>query len=83
MEELKSSTELVPPDELTLVAKRLGPERLMELLRGKSPTDDPDFVIRKQGGFKYRAAIRYILKNREDLLRPTDADELLLIESRH
>jgi hypothetical protein len=83
------STELVPPDELTLVAKRLGPERLMDLLRGKSPTDDPDFVIREQGGhgghggFEYRAAIRYILKNREDLLRPADVDELLLIESRH
>jgi hypothetical protein len=73
---------LVPPDELMQVAKRLGAERMMDLLRGKLPTDAPVFVPGAVRRTQFGQTTRFILEHPTELLRPADAEELLLMSNK-
>lgn len=71
------SDALVSKDELVRLAKKLGPDVLMGVLRRKPPTDDPDLQPRSNNNFAYAHMCGFILQHADDLLRPKDASSLL------
>lgn len=63
--------EVVSEQELVFAARRLGPERLLTLLRGEPLVDDPDLP-------HYSDHIRdFVLRHAGELLRPADGDWLI------
>src|SRR5262249_49561383 len=60
--------------------KLLGPDRLLDILRKRPLTDDPDL---HPGRDEFRTArmIRFVLKDADQLLRPKDADAVLACEA--
>ena len=69
--ELAYRLGLVHQSKFLFAARRRGRAALLEVLRGKAPTDDPDWPA-------YLERVRnFILVHAAELLRPGDADELL------
>jgi RNA polymerase sigma factor (sigma-70 family) len=62
------------PPELLAAGKRLGPDRLMDLIQYKAISDDPDLA---PGRSHARSVlVRWVLQHAAALLRPTDAPAL-------
>ncbi len=71
---------LVSPEELIVLLKKLGSDSLVDLLKRKIRSDDPDL----QPGYAkgaYATMCLFILQNSGALLRPTDAQALLYQEA--
>jgi RNA polymerase sigma factor (sigma-70 family) len=72
------------PKELLAAGKRLGPDRLMDLIQGKAISDDPDMAPgpdRQHRPTHGRdVVIRWVLQHAGALLRPADAPALLEAE---
>lgn len=66
-------TNLRRDDELLLCARRLGPDRLMALLRKEPIIDDPDLPL------AFFRIHRFVFENAEELLGPKYADDVLKI----
>jgi hypothetical protein len=63
--------DLIPERDLVFAGRRLGPERLLTLLRGEPLVDDPDLP-------HYLDSIQsFVLQHASEMLRPADADWLL------
>jgi hypothetical protein len=64
---------LATDDELVKACNVIGPDKLLDVLRGKVPSDDPDLCS--------RSAMRwFVLEHARVVLRPKDADALLAID---
>jgi hypothetical protein len=75
------SRVLIPRDELVVLTKELGPDRLLGLLRREADTDDPDWAHpQKRGTWRLMVAFQFVLGNADKLLRPKDAQSLLDLE---
>jgi hypothetical protein len=74
---------LVSKDELIEMCKKVGPEKLMQLVLFKIPSDDPDLQSRPNNNTLYVNMVRYVLANAKALLRPEDADMLIQQGPRH
>jgi hypothetical protein len=68
---LASELWYVPERDLLFAAKRRGREELLRMLRGSTPTDDPDMPHYREG------IVRFVLQHSAELLLPADADELV------
>jgi hypothetical protein len=68
---------LISDSALISVCQELGPEKLLLLLKRNIPSTDPDLQPRKINNFQYHQMIFFVLKHAKELLRDTDADELL------
>lgn len=71
---------LATPEELLQAGKRLGAERLMNLLQGKKISDDPDLDTDQRSRASRQILTVYVLKRSRQFLRPSDADAVLAVE---
>lgn len=67
---------LVTNDELVKLCKELGPDRLMQLLQYKIPSDDPDLQPQKSRSYPYYQMMHFVLYRAAELLRKEDAEKL-------
>ncbi len=73
---------LVSDAECIDLCKKLGPERLMLMLRGKAPSDDPDIHSPPNPyNFSRDRMMQFVLMHATALLRKQDADALAADES--
>jgi hypothetical protein len=68
------------PDELLAAGRRLGPDRLMDLLDGKVISPDPDLAPNQRRTRGRDDLILWVLRNAGKLLRPDDAPAILALE---
>lgn len=68
---------LVLPEELIVLLKKLGPDSLLDILRRKIRSRDPDLQPTGSNNFSYASMCLFIMKNSRALLRPSDAKTLL------
>jgi hypothetical protein len=71
------SEVLAPDEELIEMARRLGPDNLVDVLRRNIRSDDPDLQPRPSNNYRYSQMCRFILQHAGVLLRATDAATLL------
>jgi hypothetical protein len=70
---------LVTESELIEMCKALGPDKLMLMLQGRIPSDDPD--LQSSPGIEgTNGMARFVLNHAEQLLRPVDAEAVLACE---
>lgn len=74
-----NSEALVSPAELIALLKKLGPDSLLDLLKRKIRSDDPDLQPEVNNG-PHGSMAHFILQNSSALLRPADAPALLAQE---
>jgi len=74
--------DLVPTNTVVAALKTVGAKPLMDFLQHKPCTDDPDFWFEDsredQRNAFFRPLAVFILQNARDLLRPSDADAVLV-----
>lgn len=75
--------ELATEEELVVACSGIGPERLLAMLHGRIPSDDPDLQERSNNNFRYKQMTYFILLHAAELLRPEDSEVLLACERRH
>ena len=75
------SDALVTDSELVDMCKALGPDKLMLMLQGKIPSDDPDLQS-APGVEGTNGMARFVLSHAETLLRPADGDAVLTLQRR-
>jgi len=75
------SDALVTDSELVDMCKALGPDKLMLMLQGKIPSDDPDLQS-APGVEGTNGMARFVLSHAETLLRPADGDAVLALQRR-
>ncbi len=75
----KGSKVLVTEDELVEVCKKVGPEKLLLMLEGKIPSDDPDLQPRSS---KYKRMVVFVLQHAQQLFHTNNSDKLLECELR-
>jgi hypothetical protein len=72
-------------EELLDAAKKLGRDNILATLRGQAPTSDPDILNLKAGDdllYEHQSAIgHFLLAHAKYLLKPSDADTLLDLET--
>jgi hypothetical protein len=64
---------LVPEEELVEIIKNLGPDKLLQFLGGKMPSDDPDLQPRKDNNELYQSMAIFVLRHAEKLFRSNDS----------
>lgn len=78
-----STAETVSHADLIRACGKLGRQRLVQVLQGKPPTDDPDLKPWEgRSNFGYQKTCEFILQNATDVLAPTDASTLLTLEAK-
>ncbi|MCC6673376.1 MAG: hypothetical protein IT458_20125 [Planctomycetes bacterium] len=81
---LLGAEALASEADLIRAARRLGPARTMDLLRGKDPyPDDPDLRLRPRSPFAFERVAPFLLSHAREVLQPEHAGELLQLELRH
>lgn len=71
---------LVTEAELLEACQSLGPDKLLEMLQNKIPTDDPDLQPRKRNNSSYQQMQGFVLRHAQQLLRKEDSNALLACE---
>ena len=71
------SEVLASEDELIEMARRLGADNLVDVLRRSIRSDDPDLQPRPSNNHRYGRMCVFILQHADALLRPADATTLL------
>lgn len=72
---------LVSENDLIEACKELGPGKLLLMLEGRIPSDDPDLRPRMPGSWPYQGMVLFVLNHAEALLRPEDGAALLACEA--
>lgn len=75
--------QLTSEEELLLLCKKLGAEKLIQLLKNNPPSYDPDFYIQKEYSSNYTTMIFFILNNATELFNGEHVEELLECERLH
>lgn len=71
------SDVLASQEDLVQAMKKLGPDRLMQMLQCKIQTDDPDLRPRSNNNYPYTNMQLSVLKQASSVLLPGQADALL------
>jgi len=72
----KGSEVLVTEDELVEVCEKVGPEKLLLMLKCEIPSDDPDLQSRSSN-WKYKRMAIFVLQHAQQLFRTNDSDRIL------
>jgi hypothetical protein len=75
-----ASNRIVPDEELVQTARELGSEALLRFLRRQPVTDDPDLNLTGKDNHDFTRIANFILLRAAELLRPGDAEALLVCE---
>jgi len=75
------SDALITEEQLIHVAKSLGPDKLLLMLRKKIPSDDPDLQPRSNNNWPYKRMQLFVLRHANLLLRSSDSVSLLECET--
>jgi RNA polymerase sigma factor (sigma-70 family) len=71
---------LATPEERVAAGKRLGPDRLMDLIQDKPISKDPDLAAKDRRTRDREYLILWVLRHAGQLLRPEDAPAILEME---
>ena len=74
------SDALATEEELVDACKKLGPQKLLQLLRDKIPSDDPDLQPRANNNWPYKRMQLFVLRHAAALLQRGDSAALLACE---
>jgi hypothetical protein len=73
----EGSDRLASEDELVGLAQRLGPDALIDVLKRRIRSDDPDLQPRRSNNWPYDRMCLFVMQHAVTLLRPPDAQTLL------
>lgn len=73
--------ELVTEQELVLACQRVGPDKLIQLLQNKNPSNDPDLNPRFNNNWHFTCMMDFVLTHAVQLLRREDSEKLLECEA--
>ena len=77
LHEEMGSDALASDDELLEMARRLGADSLIDVLRRNIRSDDPDLQPRPSNNYRYAQMCAFVLQHADVLLRASDAASLL------
>lgn len=64
--------------KLLELAREVGPDKLLLMLQGRTPTEEPELRPRGMNNYRYENMMNWVLQHATELLRPDQAETLLV-----